>query len=58
MSKIEIIYNEYIEKYVAIVSDEDECVSPHMENLDKDEVEIFIKRIKEAYPDIMIIRMD
>lgn len=58
MNKLEIIYNEYIEKYVAIVSDEDECVPPHMENLSKDEVESFIKKMKEAYPDIMILRMD
>ena len=58
MSKLEIIYNEYIEKYVAIVSDEDECISPHMENLSKDGVESFIKKMKEAYPNIKIVRMD
>lgn len=58
MDKLEIIYNEYIEKYVAIVSDEDECVSPHMENLSKNEVEGFIKKMKEAYPNIKILRMD
>ena len=58
MNKVEIIYNEYIEKYVAIISDEDDCVDSYMQNLDKAEVEGFLNKLKSSYPNIEVQRYD
>ena len=55
MNKIEVFFNDYNENYVIVVSDSDPLVEPFVENVKTfSEVESFIKRVEEFYPEVKI----